>query len=354
MAIIGPTYPPEFYVRHKQKLLTLNDDDRGPLNTLDFTLNHAIPLLRSDDGIPVFGLGTWQSKAGEVGAAVKEAIKQGYRHIDCAQAYGNQKEVAEAIHDCIDEGIVTREDLWITTKIWNTFHSYDAALEAIKACLKEMRLDYFDLVLIHWPMGYEEGGEFFPWTDETKSAMKFSDVDYIDTYQALVFAQENGLTRHIGLSNFEVNQVLRITGAGLPMPQVIQVEIHVYLKQFKMMEYCQDENIALIAYSPLASTGSPFRKPSDPSVFTDKVITAIASSKEGVTNAQVALRWLLNRGIGVIPKSSKAERIAENAKALHVILTDAEMKKLDKLNKDKRFVDLKARDGHHMHFPWKK
>uniref|UniRef100_A0AC34R3E0 NADP-dependent oxidoreductase domain-containing protein n=1 Tax=Panagrolaimus sp. JU765 TaxID=591449 RepID=A0AC34R3E0_9BILA len=225
---------------------------------------------------PVLGLGTWNSKSGEVGLAVRAAIECGYRHIDCAQAYGNQKEVGEAIQKAISDGLVKREDLWITTKIWNTFHSYPAALKAIDDCLKEMKLDYFDLVLIHWPMGYQEGGEMFPFADEAKTIMKYSDVDYAETWKALETARMEGKTRHIGVSNFGIGQIMRLVRMARPKPQVVQVECHVYLDQKMMQEYCASEGIAMVAYSPLASQTSPFRTPKDPSVYKDQTITEIA------------------------------------------------------------------------------
>jgi len=344
----GPVPTPKFVLRKNQKTVPIPD---VPLSDIKLSFDHALPLLDSADAIPVFGLGTWNAKSGEVGAAVRAAIEIGYRHIDCAQAYLNQEEVADAIHGAIADGLVKREDLWITTKIWNTFHSYPAALKSIDDSLQQMRLDYFDLVLIHWPMGYEEGGEMFPFADEARTKMKYSDVDFADTWKALEVARIEGKTRHIGVSNFGIGQIMRLVRMARPVPQVVQVECHVYFDQKMMQEYCASEGIAMIAYSPLASQASPFRTPKDPIVFKDPVITEVAK-KHKAENSQVALRWLLNQGVGVIPKSSNKARIEENSGALEVIMSESDMKKLSKLNKNKRFVDLKKRDGHHPHFPW--
>uniref|UniRef100_A0A914PBC7 NADP-dependent oxidoreductase domain-containing protein n=1 Tax=Panagrolaimus davidi TaxID=227884 RepID=A0A914PBC7_9BILA len=347
MALTGPVPIPKVCLRENQKAISI---PQKPINEFELSFNHALPMPDSEDAIPLFGLGTWQSKAGELKVVIRAAIEEGYRHFDCAQGYMNQGEVGKAINQAIEDGLVKREELWITTKVWNTFHSYEAATKSIDDTLKEMNLEYLDLVLIHWPMGYEEGGDIFPKTSDGKG-MRFSDVDYTETWRALEVARMEGKTRHIGVSNFGIGQIMRLIKMGRPKPQVVQVEVHVYLSQKMMRDYCASEGIALIAYSPLANNSSPFRTPKDPSIFKEQTITDIAKA-HNVTNAQIALRWILNYGIGVIPKSSKVERIKENGEALKVMLSGDDMKKLDKLNKDKRFVDLKKRDGHHPHFPW--
>lgn len=146
-----------------------------------------------------------------------------------------------------------------------------------------MKLDYVDLVLIHWPMGYEEGGDIFPRTEDGKG-MRFSDIDYSETWRALEVARMEGKTRHIGVSNFGIGQIMRLDKMARPKPQVVQVEVHVYLAQKMMRDYCASEGIALIAYSPLASSNSPFRTPKDPTVFKDPTITEIADSINAVSS----------------------------------------------------------------------
>uniref|UniRef100_A0A914Z4R7 NADP-dependent oxidoreductase domain-containing protein n=1 Tax=Panagrolaimus superbus TaxID=310955 RepID=A0A914Z4R7_9BILA len=222
MALTGPVPVPKIWLRKNQKAVSI---PQKQINEFELSFDHALPLPDSDDAIPIFGLGTWQSKAGELKVVIRAAIEEGYRHFDCAQAYMNQGEVGKAINQAIDDGLVTREELWITTKVWNTFHSYEAATKSIDDTLKEMKLEYLDLVLIHWPMGYEEGGEMFPKTSDQKG-MRFSDVDYTETWRALEVAKMEGKTRHIGLSNFGIGQIMRLIKMARPKPQVVQVEVH--------------------------------------------------------------------------------------------------------------------------------
>lgn len=150
----------------------------------------------------------FQSKPGEVTQAVKDAIDIGYRHIDCAHVYGNEKEVGEAITAKIKEGVVKREDLFITSKLWNTFHSSSLVEPAIRETLKNLTLDYVDLYLIHWPMGYKEGGELFPMTPEGKPIS--SNVDWLDTWKGMEQVYEKGLAKNIGISNFNSEQIERL------------------------------------------------------------------------------------------------------------------------------------------------
>uniref|UniRef100_A0AC34FUW3 NADP-dependent oxidoreductase domain-containing protein n=1 Tax=Panagrolaimus sp. ES5 TaxID=591445 RepID=A0AC34FUW3_9BILA len=230
MALTGPVPIPKICLRENQKAVSVS---QKPIHEFELSFNHALPLPDSDDAIPLFGLGTWQSKAGELKVVIRAAIEEGYRHFDCAQGYMNQGEVGKAINQAIEDGLVTREELWITTKreelwittkVWNTFHSYEAATKSIDDTLKEMNLEYLDLVLIHWPMGYEEGGDMFPKTSDQKG-MRFSDVDYTETWRALEVARMEGKTRHIGVSNFGIGQIMRLIKMARPKPQVVQVEI---------------------------------------------------------------------------------------------------------------------------------
>ena len=171
--------------------------------------------------VPVFGLGTWKSKPGEVTEAVKNAIDIGYRHFDCAHVYGNEKEVGEAIKAKIEEGVVKREDLFITSKLWNTFHRPDLVEKAIKQTLNNFGLDYIDLYLIHWPVGYQEGGELFPTSDE--GVILLSDVDYLDTWKAMEEVLKKGLTKNIGVSNFNSEQITRLLENASVKPVTNQV-----------------------------------------------------------------------------------------------------------------------------------
>jgi aldehyde reductase len=304
--------------------------------------------LSSGHSMPLVGLGTWLSKPGEVANAVRIALKNGYRHIDCAQAYENQKEIGEVLHEVFTKGEIKREDVFITSKVWNTFHSHQRALDAVDTILEELRIPYLDLCLIHWPMGYKEGGELFP---KKGDKMEYSDVDYLDTWKALEEKVKEQKIRSIGLSNFGIEQIKRVIANGSIRPAVLQVELHPYFQQKDLQKFCASENIVLTAYSPLANPAMPFHKEGDPNVLHDPIISRIAKN-HNKTNAQVALRGAIQKGIVVIPKSVNEKRILENFNVWDFELTPEELKEYEKIDQNRRFLDPKSRDGDHPHFPW--
>ncbi|KYQ50361.1 Aldo-keto reductase family 1 member B10 [Trachymyrmex zeteki] len=247
--------------------------------------------------VPIFGLGTWKSKPGEVTQAVKDAIDIGYRHIDGAHVYGNEKEVGAAIKAKIAEGVVKREDLFITSKLWNTFHRPNLVEPAIKRTLADLGLDYVDLYLIHWPHGFKEGGDLFP--------------NYLDTWKAMEDVLAKGLTKNIGVSNFNSEQITRLLENATVKPVTNQVECHPYLAQKKLSDFCKERDILITAYSPLGSPDRPWAKPDDPKLLEDKKLIDLGK-KYNKTPAQILIRYQVDRGHIVIPKSVTKSRIAQN------------------------------------------
>jgi len=310
----------------------------------------AIPSLSLNSGnsIPQLGLGTWLSKPGEVGEAVRMALEVGYRHIDCAQLYENQEEIGEVFGAVFKSGKVKREDVFITSKIWNSCHSYDKATQSIENTLKELQISYLDLMLIHFPMGYDEKDGMHP--KDADGKVIYSDIDYLETWKAMENAVKNGKVRTIGLSNFNTKQIERVVKNSIIKPAVLQIEAHPYFVQNGLLEWCKKNGIVVTVYSPLANPGHAFRKEGQPNLFEEKVILDIAE-KHKKTPAQVAIRWAIQRGTVVIPKSIRRVRLEENANVFDFKLTSDDMAAINGLDRNWRMLGLENATSH-PHYPF--
>ncbi|OAD52082.1 Aldo-keto reductase family 1 member B10 [Eufriesea mexicana] len=280
--------------------------------------------------VPVLGLGTWQAAddPSVVEQAVRDAIDAGYRHFDCAFIYGNEKEIGKALREKIAEGVVKREDLFITTKLWNTMHEKDNVVPACKRSLANFGLDYIDLYLIHWPVSHKDNTEGI-WPADKK--MHKQD-DYVDTWRGMEECVKLGLTKSIGLSNFNSQQIDRILSIAQIKPVMNQVECHPNLNQKKLREFCAQRGIAITAYSPFGSPRRTWAKPTDPQVTIEAPEIVEISKKYGKTPAQVILRYLIDIGTIPIPKSSSKDRIKQNINIFDFKLTSQEIATLDKLD----------------------
>lgn len=297
----------------------------------------SVPTITLSTGykVPVIGLGTWKSEPGKVEQAAKIAIDAGYRHIDCALVYENENEVGRAIEAKISDGTVCREDLWITSKLWCTYYSRARAVECCQLSLKLLGLKYLDLYLMHWPFGYKEGSELFP-RDATGEVIN-SDADYVEVWKGMEDCVAKGLVRSIGVCNFNKQQMTRLLESATVKPSVLQVECHPYLNQGELLSFCKKHNIVLTAYSPLGSPDRPWAKPDEPVLLEDPAIKSIAEA-HGKTAAQVLLRYQVERGVIVIPKSVTKERIISNFNIFDFKLSPEEMKTIDGFNRNFRFV----------------
>lgn len=295
-----------------------------------------VPTVKFNDGnvFPIYGLGTWKSKPGEVGAAVKYAIDIGYRHLDCAHVYENEPEIGEALAEKLADGSVKREEIYVTSKLWSASHRPDLVEPALRTTLKNLHLDYLDLYLIHWPQALKEESGLFPTGPDGK--MLYSDVDWLDTWKEMEKLPKTGLVKSIGVSNWNKRQLDRLLENATIPPVTNQIEVHPYLNQKKMIEYCKSKNIIVTAYSPLGSPDRPNVKPGDPELLQDPKLKGIAD-KYNKSTAQVLLKYQVQRDLITIPKSVTPSRIKENFDIWDFELTPDDIALIDTFDCNTRF-----------------
>ncbi len=265
-----------------------------------------VPTIKLNNGLvmPQIGLGVWEAKAGEeVEQAISQALKAGYRLIDTAKAYGNEESVGKAIR----ESGIPREEIFLTTKLWNADHGFDNAKKAYKASLERLGLDYVDLYLIHWPVPAQ--------------------AKYVETWLALEELYEEGLVRAIGVSNFKPTHLEALTAGGAEVvPAVNQIELHPHMQQIETRGYCAKNDIQVESYSPLKRGGD---------VLEDTTINELAEHY-GKTPAQIVLRWHIQEGMVVIPKSVTPERIESNIDVFDFALNDDDMDRIRLMDQNDR------------------
>ncbi|CAF2669155.1 unnamed protein product [Rotaria sp. Silwood2] len=301
-------------------------------------------ILSDKNTMPRLGLGTWRSEPEKVQNIVKEAILNcGYRHIDCAWLYKNESEVGNGINEALDlsQGKIKREDLFITTKLWNQHHGREDVEWAIRDSLEKLRLDYVDLYLMHWPVAFKKMNEN-QWSQNEDKTVRYYDenITLADTWKSMERLVDLKLVRSIGVSNFKPSEINEIIQIARIKPVVNQIELHPYLNQKELREYSKKENLILTSYCPLANLKRLNEREEETSPLYNPIIKQIAKSKNRTTS-QIIIRWHLQHGLTLIPKTITLQRLYENCQVFDFNLSDNDMFIIDQLEKThhRRFVN---------------
>jgi len=305
------------------------------------SLSFALP----NGHMPAVGYGCWKVGKDTAADLIEKVIRLGYRHIDSACDYANEKEVGQGIKRALDSGVCKREELFVTSKLWNTFHAPEHVTAACKKSLDDLGLDYLDLYLIHFPISlkFVPFEERYPpeWINDPNSEqkMEFAPVPVSSTWQAMEGLVEKGLVKNIGLSNWNAQGLRDIFSYAKIKPSVLQIEIHPYLQCERLVSYAQSLGMVVTAFSPLGHGQSYAGLGYENSVaIKEEVVTDIAKRLD-VTPAQVVLKWGVQRGYAVIPKSENEGRIKENLSVESFTLSDEDLKKMKSLEKNFRMND---------------
>lgn len=288
--------------------------------------------LNNQLSIPTLGLGTWKSEPQRVGQVVESALlTSGYRHIDCAAVYGNEQEIGQVFDSVFSQGKLAREQVFITSKLWNTNHDPHDVVTACQHTLRDLQLDYLDLYLMHWGIAFVHGADPKPIGDD--GLVQTAPVSIQETWQAMEQLVDAGLVKSIGVANFTAPMLVDLFTYARIQPVMNQIEIHPYNTQEALVQFCHKKQVQVTAYSPLGSTGGELKKPLD-----DALVIAIAQ-KYHRSPAQILIRWSLQRGLVVIPKSTNPDRVAQNSAVFDFELSADDMGAISQLNKNYRFVN---------------
>ncbi|KAL2840231.1 NADP-dependent oxidoreductase domain-containing protein [Aspergillus pseudodeflectus] len=305
------------------------------------------PTIKLSSGydMPIVGFGLWKVNNDTCADQVYEAIKAGYRLFDGACDYGNEVEAGQGVARAIKEGIVKREDLFIVSKLWNSFHDGDRVEPIARKQLADWGVDYFDLYIVHFPISlkYVDPSVRYPpsWNSEA-GKVELGNATIQETWTAMESLVDKSLARSIGISNFSAQLLMDLLRYARVRPATLQIEHHPYLTQTRLVDYAQREGIAITAYSsfgPLSFLELQVTKAENtPPLFEHETIKSIAA-KHGKTPAQVLLRWATQRNIAVIPKSNNPARLAQNLDVVGFDLESSEIEAISALDKGLRFND---------------
>ncbi|ESK90923.1 d-xylose reductase [Moniliophthora roreri MCA 2997] len=313
----------------------------------------SIVLKRTGQKMPLVGFGLWKVTKSSCADTVYTAIKNGYRLLDGAGDYGNEKEAGEGVRRAIADGLVKREDLFITSKLWNTFHAKEHVKPMAKMQLELWGIDYFDLYLVHFPisLAYVDPKHRYPpeWWGDDKKTVTLANVPFQETWVAMEGLVDDGIARNIGISNTQGSLITDIIRYARIQPQVLQVEIHPYLTQEPLIQLAKTLGIAITAYSsfgPQSYLELGMGQGISPLFETD--VVGSAAKRLGKSPAQILLRWATQQGLAVIPKSNTDKRFIENLDCELFDLTPEECKAISSLNRNFRMnnpADIDPRMG---------
>ncbi|PGH12927.1 NAD(P)H-dependent D-xylose reductase xyl1 [Polytolypa hystricis UAMH7299] len=300
--------------------------------------------LNSGFDMPIVGFGLWKVDNNTCADTVYNAIKAGYRLFDGACDYGNEKEAGEGVARAIKDGLVKREDLFIVSKLWQTFHDAEQVEPITRKQLADWGVDYFDLFIVHFPLAlkYIDPAVRYPpgWFVDGKEKVEISNTTIQQTWGAMEELVDKKLTRSIGISNFNIQLVMDLVRYARIKPATLQIEHHPYLTQPQLVQFAQDAGIAVTAYSSFGNQGfielDMKSALETPLLFSHETVKSI-SDKHQKTPAQVLLRWATQRGIAVIPKSTSEARMAQNLDSISFNLDQSEIDAISALNKGLRF-----------------
>jgi alcohol dehydrogenase (NADP+) len=291
--------------------------------------------LNTGSLMPRIGLGTWKLSADTASQAVTYALGEcGYRHIDCAAAYGNESEIGSALKKLFDSGKIQRGNIFVTSKLWNTAHGKKDVRNACEKTLKDLRLEYLDLYLMHWGVATSESH----WAVDAKGVLKSEKITLQETWEAMENLVRDGLVKAIGVANFTAPMLMDMLAYATIPPAINQIELHPYLQQSRLVEFCQERGVNITAYSPLGRPGA--EKAQEYPLLTEDATIRTFAARHGKTAPQVLLRWGIQRNTVVIPKSSHPERIKENIDIFDFELSREEVQEIAGLERHLRLVDM--------------
>lgn len=290
-----------------------------------------IPLPRDAGLMPVVGYGTWQAQDDDLEKALESALEAGYRHIDSATVYENEHVIGRVLERWISAGKVKREELFIVTKLPPSGNRASNVEAQLKKSLEKLKLDYLDLYLVHTPFSFVEGDDLHP-RNEDGSFKIDNTTDHIAVWKEMEKQVDANRTKAIGLSNFNSTQISRILKQARIPPANLQVELHVYHQQKDLVAFCKEHDITMVAYSPLGTQGtSKLLNITIPNLMENPVVLKIAKN-HSKSPAQILLKFITQKDIAVIPKSTNAERLKNNIQIFDFQLTDDEVAELEGLD----------------------